>query len=280
MKRGEVWQPRRGKGLPWYAWRRIGGAWRRRSTGRREQRAAAAVAARWLEEAASPTRSSGRSEIGGQLEEFLRAVRLSPAVSTERHVRELRSILSRLAAASGWKTLEDVTTESLLAGIDVLASRSRRGWSNATRNGARAAAKAFSRWAYLDGRLERDPLARVKRWPTEGFERRPRRALTPMELERLLTFAAGNGELFGLHGYQRSALYVLAVATGLRLGELAAITAKGLQLDEEPPTVRVPATVTKNGREAVQAILPVVKNAREWVRRGLALCDQRPGRPM
>jgi len=281
MKRGDVWQPRPGKGMPWYAWRRDprgGGGWRKRSTGKREQRAALQVAARWIEEA-ERGRIRGGSVVAA-IEEYVEAMRLSPGVTSERHVAETRSLLVRLCAAGGFATLEDVTAERVFGAIEKMSRAWPGGWSHATRNGARAAIKALTRWAWLDGRLERDPLARTKRWPMEGFERRRRRALKPAELERLLERCAGNGTIAGLAGYQRSLLYLLAVATGLRLGELGVLTVRSFDFSVDPPEVRVPGSATKNGREAVQAILPVVEHSDEWVRRGLGICRQGTGRAM
>jgi integrase len=124
------------------------------------------------------------------------------------------------------------------------------------------------------GRLDRDPLARLKR--SSGDLRRNRRALTEDELARLLRAArerplldgrtvrsgAGKGRRverlrnpetearLERLGWERSLIYKTLVYTGLRRGELEALEVRHLDLDGPRPCLVLPPSVTKNKRGA------------------------------
>jgi integrase len=79
-----------------------------------------------------------------------------------------------------------------------------------------------------------------------------RGAFTTEEIERIAAAARGGPAYRGLSGAQRSLLYVLASATGLRAKECAAVR-KG-DFDPELAHVHVAGMFTKNGKDAVQPI--------------------------
>ena len=90
------------------------------------------------------------------------------------------------------------------------------------------------------GRIERNPLAQVQKVQSNGKQVRPRRAFTREEFQRLLA-AAG----------PRRVIYLTAVFTGLRRGELAALEWDDIDLDAERPFLKARASTTKNHKEAV-----------------------------
>ena len=88
-------------------------------------------------------------------------------------------------------------------------------------------------------RMISNPLTGVGRAATRGTRTRIRRAFGAEELARLFKVSA-----------ERKPLYVTAVHTGLRRGELAKLLWSDVYLDASLPHLRVRASTTKNGREA------------------------------
>ena len=117
--------------------------------------------------------------------------------------------------------------------------------------------KSFTAWALLDRRTTSDPLLLLKQDSTKkkskSFKTQSRsftrRALEPKEIGRLLQATLAAGERYGMSGYERQALYRLALETGLRAGEIRSLKANDLDLDQG--IVRVVAKNTKNGEEAI-----------------------------
>ena len=98
--------------------------------------------------------------------------------------------------------------------------------------------------------------------------RRRRRALTPVELARLIDAARnapergrireGEGDVQSarrpaerLSGHDRADLYALLAGTGLRKGEVERLKIADLDLDASVPVVRLTAAVSKNGQADV-----------------------------
>jgi integrase/recombinase XerD len=125
--------------------------------------------------------------------------------------------------------------------------------SQQTRNYYVREAKAFTRWLLENGRADRDPLAGLGgQAVTERVH--ARRDLLPEELARLLDAAlASPRPAARLSGRDRWALYLTALCTGFRAGELASLTPESFDLGDEP-AVTCAAAYTKNRKTAVQEI--------------------------
>ncbi len=154
----------------------------------------------------------------------------------------------------------DITTDRLRTAIDRM-KRGKKPIGIQTRNHYITIAKSFANWMVETGRADRSPLASMKKQTVT--DARERRAASVNELRRLIHAAeagepwrwgAGKGGTEHTHaitGPERALLYRLAVETGLRRGELAALTRGSFELDTAPPRVRVASAYTKNKREAV-----------------------------
>jgi integrase len=141
-------------------------------------------------------------------------------------VRTLHRLLDPLVS------IESVTPERLEAALDeIRASRSDR-----TVNQFRWCLKTFFRWLKTFGKWSEDPSERIA--PQREIRTLRRRALTPDEIARLLD-AAPPG---------RALVYRMAITTGLRRGELAALRWGDLSLDDRK-TVTVRQESAKNRRE-------------------------------
>ena len=93
-------------------------------------------------------------------------------------------------------------------------------------------------WMQKNGRVAVDPLQTVDKVATAGRQTRKRRAFS--ELELLAVVPA-----------DRYALYLMAVNTGLRRGELMALNWGDLYLEAAQPFVSVRAATTKNHKPAI-----------------------------
>jgi integrase len=118
--------------------------------------------------------------------------------------------------------------------------------------------KGFTRWLARDRRAPADPLAHLSRQNADVDLRRNRRALRAEAFGRFIEATAAGDPFRGLAGADRLVLYVLAVNTGFRAGELASLTPGSFDLDASPPTATVEAGYSKRRRQDVQPLRPDV----------------------
>ena len=95
------------------------------------------------------------------------------------------------------------------------------------------------------GRIAANPLAVVQKTETRGKEVRARRAYTDDEIQALLKVAG-----------KRRIVYLMAVLTGIRHGELKALRWGDINLGAEKPSVTVRASVSKNHKLACLPLHP------------------------
>lgn len=191
------------------------------------------------------------------------------------HRDNTRRYLERLAAECRWACLADLSRADLERWI---ADQSRPGpdgkpvRSARSINCHRAAAVAFANWLADPniGRLPSNPFGTGRSAAAKADEdsdpRRPRRALSPDELSRLVDAARNaprrrpqpptEGEggrprrpAERLSGNDRGDLWLILAGTGLRVGEIEQLTVADIRLDAVPPHVRIPAAVAKARRE-------------------------------
>jgi integrase len=168
--------------------------------------------------------------------------------------------------------LEDLTPDAVQRALAVLRAGGR---SLATCNHHRAAVRAFSRWAWRDGRTAEDALAGVTGFNAKEDRRHDRRTLGLDDLRRLIRAAQGGTPYRGMTGPARALCYRLAVATGLRYSEIMSITPASFAFGREPATVTVAAGYTKNGEPAT---LPLPSDLAADLARFVATVT--PGRPV
>jgi len=137
-----------------------------------------------------------------------------------------------------------------LADLRVPADEERRPLSASTSNGYLTAIKAFLNWMKKDRRAPDNPISHLSKLSTETDTRRGRRPLTAEEIARLVEAARIGRPIQTIPGPDRAMLYMLAVWTGLRRGELASLTRRSFNLGVEP-TVSVAAAYSKRRRQDV-----------------------------
>jgi integrase len=98
---------------------------------------------------------------------------------------------------------------------------------------------SFFLWMVRHGRMAENPTQHVAAVEQRGKEKRIRRALNDVEISRLLAKAG-----------PRKTLYLLALTTGLRRGELEALKWDDVRLAAVRPYLLVRASVSKNHKTA------------------------------
>lgn len=153
------------------------------------------------------------------------------------------------------------------ATVEALRDRLNRGRGTQTANYYLREIKAFCRWMTEEGRLAKNPLAKMRPNNAQLDRRHDRRNLTAEELPRLLDATRASCQTFeGLNPEERHMLYLMASATGFRAKELASLIPERTDLDATPPTVTLPARVDKR-RKAVRQ--PIPANVAELLRQFL-----------
>lgn len=207
-----------------------------------------------------PIRLHARTAFSEHVEAWERSLRCSA-----RQRKDLVRTVTLMAKHQGLAVLRDLTRDACDAW---LGHRQDLGLSVTRLNHHRAHLRQFSRWLAETDRVKVDPLRRLARFAAAA-EGEPdglsfdRRALDDDELRRLLEHAPE----------PRRSVYLVAVTTGLRRGELAQLRWDSVDLEARQLTVL--AGTTKNRRTAH---LPLTAGAvealqgirdRAWVREEL-----------
>lgn len=177
------------------------------------------------------------------------------------HVEDLRRNVLRVADLAGWRSVAHITLESCLLAADRLAER--EGHHVRTRNHVLSHCKQFSRWLSRHGRLRAHPLDLVSYRPVEADLVHERRCPTDGEVARLWAYLYGPRARVrkGMDGPTRALGYKVAMACGLRAGELRSLTRDSFDLGAG--TVTVEAAYDKRRRKVTMGLSP-------WLREALA----------
>jgi integrase len=168
---------------------------------------------------------------------------------TEKYAGVLEVRLNRLIAECGWKQVSSVTADSFVTW------RTRQKMAPKTFNEYLNAISGLLNWMRRQARIAANPLQVVGKVETRGRDTRERRALTDAEMRKLLAVSG-----------KRKAVYLMAVFTGLRRGELRQLQWRDVHLeDAAQPFVVVRASTTKNHEQAtIKLHQDVVVALREW----------------
>jgi integrase len=142
--------------------------------------------------------------------------------------------------------------------VETLRSMKLKGRAIGTTNDWLQAVRQFARWMVPD-RIATDPFVKLKALNAEADTRRRRGELSTEELTALITNTSASSYVFrGLDGSSRAMLYRVAVGTGYRTAELAALTPDSFDLDDTTPAANLSAEFTKNGKAASQPLSAVL----------------------
>ena len=179
-----------------------------------------------------PLRDAAQRPLSEHLESLLADLRAQG--KGEKYLANVEHRVGVLIEACGWKMAKDVTADSFQTW------RKSQSLAAKTFNDYLEAARRLLNWMEKQGRFVGNPLRSVEKVGTQGRETRHRRAFSDDEMKRLLVAVPDD----------RKAIYLLAVHTGLRRGELAALRWGDVQLDAVEPFVNVRASTTKNHKPA------------------------------
>ncbi len=180
------------------------------------------------------------------------------------HVRHVDKRLRRLMRECHWQSLRDATADSFL--------RWRAGQKQTpkTINEYQAALSALFTWLRKQNRVATNPFELVTKVDARGKESFHRRALNDDEARQLLA------------GPRRS-LYLLALHTGLRRGEINALRWGDLHLDVTNPFYVVPVAKSKSRKEQPRPLHPelvrelqAMKSAEKAISEALVFPEQVP----
>jgi integrase/recombinase XerD len=186
--------------------------------------------------------------------------------NTREHIDKTLSRCRRILGQLNVKVVGDITQE----GVEMtLASFRRVGMSLSTSNGYFRAMRSFCGWLKRTRRITENPLEGLSCVKvTDADVKRKRRPLNDREVAQLISTTRQSLESYaGLLGQDRAMLYLVAIHTGLRAGELASLTPESFDLDAHPPMVRCRGGYTKNGQEAELPLRSdVAEKLRNWLR--------------
>jgi integrase len=245
----------------------VGGTRFNVTTGARDKRAAELIAADLLRREelrragiVDPTAAQFERPIKEHLDDFERTMRARGVV--ERYVEDRRGCLEDLVASTGARTLRDLDLPKASAWLTGFKDR---GLGARSVNRRYQAAKQFGLWLVKTRRVQFDPFDGLKPLNEAEDRRHVRRALTPEEAERLVhaartrlltwtykgrpvgpTCDAERARLARL-GETRAIVYLLAMGTGLRKGELRRL--RWCDLDLDRGSVAVTAASAKSRKD-------------------------------
>ncbi len=174
---------------------------------------------------------------------------LSVTCSSVDYVNRCRTRLSAVAAFNGWSWLDDVTSSGFIEWRSTQPELMPK-----TLNDYLSAWRSFFSWLTDRDLVDENPFENVKRIPIRGRVSFRRRALTDSEVSRLLELP------------ERRSLYLLALFTGLRRGELSKLIASDFNLQAEPPFLLLRGNITKNGKDAMIYLHADLKNELGFLR--------------
>jgi integrase len=249
---------------------------RRTATAYTDRQASYELARRLVKEAAQkaeglidPFAEHRRTPIMAVLDEFRDD--LAGKGRSSRYVQQVRNRILRIILGTKVKILGDIDPVAVSRFVSGLSDE---GVSETTRNEYIGSIKSFAAWVVMNRRLPENPLASLRVSERRGIEPvHPRRALSAGELARLLdaaerrpllevrTIRTGSNkgkaiakvspevaEKVRRLGAERRLVYLIALWTGLRRGEIRQLTWGDVRLDSIPAKIQLRAKTTKSKR--------------------------------
>lgn len=191
--------------------------------------------------------------------------------SSEAHADQTAKRASRVLTGCGFDRLRDLDGDKARKFIDGLtinkgSDRDRPAGAQ-TKTFHLKAVRQFAHWLVKRKLIPANPFTGVDGWDVKSDRRHDRRELSDDELAALLSTTEGeNVERWSLTAADRAMLYRVALSTGLRASELAALKPDNVDLAGE--VITLSGKYTKNGLDAVQPIAPdLLTTLSPWVKK-------------
>ncbi len=206
-------------------------------------------------------REAAETPLAKHFEVFVQEMKTSGCV--KRYVQGVENYVGTLMRECIWEHFKDVNAESFQTW------RQKQKKAPKTLNEYLVATRSFLKWAERLGFIARNPLAKVDMLRVQGRQQRARRSYTAEEIQRLLAVAG-----------RRFPIYLLAVLTGIRRGEIKKLRWADVVLDGDNPRITVSAMISKNHYEdalplhpdlvaALRAIKPAPCNLEQLIFKGM-----------
>jgi integrase len=132
-----------------------------------------------------------------------------------------------------WKSIEDIAAADVTLHVKDIRDS---GLSAQTIQARLQSVKSFTKWLSDHHRLKLNPLSMIRKPDPKSDRRHERRMLLPEEWKWLFkSLHQAEGLLNGMEPLERLLLYRAAVQTGMRAGELLALTRARMVLDHVTP---------------------------------------------
>ena len=240
--------------------------------------------ARRAEGLIDPMQEEIRRPVTEHLDEFIATLR--HAERSPRYILQMENRIRRIIDETNVERLSDFDPTKIIEILGELRIKDKP-LSGATRNEYIVSLKAFMAWAIDACKIDRDPLATLRRLERKALKpRHPRRALTQDEIARLLK-ATQRRPLLEVQtirigpdrgkrsakvsdrvreqkirlGQERRICYLLAYWVGLRRSEIRALHWGDIDLEANPPRINLRAEATKSKRADTQIIHPQLADA-------------------
>ena len=160
-----------------------------------------------------------------------------------------RNRLKKIATDCRFNYFRDITQSA----VEIYSGMLKKdGYGDTSRGHYLDALKTFLNWAEQDQRIIRNPIAKMDK-PARDSERKG--ILTPEQFVNLIKTASEKNILIGrTSGQERAVLYLIAGLTGLRRKELLNLTWDAINLSAGSASVKVKASIAKNGKETEQPV--------------------------
>ncbi len=249
------------------------------STRTTDKRSAERIAGKWEADAAlrrenvidprlEQLAQQGERSIKDHLQDFRAS--LDSANRTVKYIDHVVGVIKKIASAAGFVSVRDISADA----VNRYASELRRTRSTRTVQSHLGAMTQFTHWLTRTHKLPFDPLSSVRKPNPHSDRKRERRMVLPSEWIWLKSTTEGSPKRFQMTGFERVALYDLAIQTGLRAAELRSLRRSSFQFDVEQPYVVCYAKSTKNRKTCRQFIQPELARTLEQL-----FADQSTGEP-
>ncbi len=182
--------------------------------------------------------------------------------------KQVNQVINRVTAAfkgCEFLTLKDLDPEKL---NQWLAKRRKNGLSARTSNFYLKACRSFCNWLRKFNRYPENPFDQIETVKIETDIRHQRRALSFIEVAKLISVTKTANRLCCLGGEDRAILYLTAFITGIRASELASLKPSSFNFETTPATVTIESAYSKRRRKDVLPLHASVKDTIEdWIQR-------------
>jgi integrase len=185
----------------------------------------------------------------------------------DRYVRQVVSHVRWVLATCKFVFIDDVSASAVHAALARL--QNDQGRSAQTRNHYLVSMKNFLNFLVKDQRTAENPVRHLSAGNIKVDRRHDHRAMLPEEIGAVLAAARASDKVVrGLSGEDRYHLYLTALRTGFRAGEIGSLTPESFRLDDDPPVCVLSAKAGKNKKRIVHQPLPpdLVGAMREYLK--------------